>query len=81
VKSLHGITNSIAVTSQVVVPICDDDIVGLEEFRYVLVEGAGGLLAEILSLCACAKPKRCARATATVILPVVGDGTYITAHT
>ena len=43
-NSLHGVPNSIAVTTQVVVPICDDDVVSNEGVRYVLVENVGGLL-------------------------------------
>jgi hypothetical protein len=41
---LHSITDSIAVTSQVVVPIGDDDIVSPEELRYLLVEDIGSFL-------------------------------------
>src|SRR5882757_1438123 len=37
--------------------------------------------ARTLSLCVCAKPKRCARATAIVVLPVVVDETYDPGHT
>ena len=50
-NALYGITNSIAVKSQVVVSICDDDIMGYEELGYVLVEDVGGLFgADIVTL-------------------------------